>query len=89
MSFLLTCPNCGKRPVGEFSFRGEVAPRPPADADWDEWADHVFMATNRRGPQTEWWLHASGCRRWFVARRDTTASTAHESSWFAERGRLE
>ena len=33
MSFLLTCPNCGEREVTDFSFGGEVVPRPEAEAE--------------------------------------------------------
>ena len=32
MSFLLPCPNCGKRSVYEFQFGGEMRSRPPVDA---------------------------------------------------------
>ena len=30
MSYVLTCPNCGPREVTDFSFGGEVNPRPKA-----------------------------------------------------------
>jgi sarcosine oxidase subunit delta len=85
VSFLLDCPNCGKRPATEFSFRGEYKKRPAQDQPFEAWTDYVFMAQNRRGSQIEWWQHRSGCQRWFLVRRDTTNNTDNESFWFEER----
>ena len=82
MSFLLDCPNCGKRNVGEFSFGGEVKRRPSPEAGFDAWVDYVFMNDNVKGLQREWWYHAAGCRRWFQAERDTTNNVGHRSFWF-------
>jgi len=84
MSFLLTCPNCGKRPVAEFVFRGEYKKRPLQQDSFEAWTDYVFMARNRSGRQVEWWQHRSGCRRWFLVERDTTDNTDHESFWLKE-----
>ncbi|MEK6292830.1 MAG: sarcosine oxidase subunit delta, partial [Paraburkholderia tropica] len=36
-----------------------------------EWGDYLFMRHNPRGVHKEQWLHAQGCRRWFMATRDT------------------
>ena len=85
MSFLLDCPNCGKRPVAEFAFRGEYKKRPSQEEPFQAWTDYVFMAKNQQGPQIEWWQHRSGCQRWFLARRDTANNTDHQSFWFEER----
>jgi sarcosine oxidase subunit delta len=87
MGFLLDCPNCGKRPVSEFAFRGEYKQRPSQEEPFEAWTDYVFMAQNRQGPQVEWWQHRSGCQRWLLVRRDTTHNTDHESFWFEERSR--
>ena len=87
MSFLLQCPNCGKRPVGEFAFKGEYKRRPTQADPFEAWTDYVFMAENRQGAQIEWWQHRSGCQRWFLVERDTTDNTAHKSFWFEERER--
>ncbi len=87
MSFLLTCPNCGKRHVGEFSFHGEYKRRPSQEEGFESWARYVYLAENMMGRQLEWWYHRSGCRRWFLARRNTTDNTDHESSWFRESAR--
>ncbi len=85
MSFLLSCPNCGKRPVQEFTFKGEYQKRPAPDAPFEAWTDYVFMAANRAGRQTEWWFHRNGCQRWFLTERDTTDNTDHRSVWFEKR----
>ena len=85
MSFLLSCPNCGKRPVQEFTFKGEYKKRPAPDAPFEAWAAYVFMAENRAGRQTEWWFHQAGCQRWFLTERDTTNNADHRSAWFEKR----
>jgi len=85
MSFLLDCPNCGKRPVAEFGFRGEYKRRPAQGDPFEAWTDYVFMAKNRNGDQIEWWNHRSGCQRWFLVRRDTANNTDHASFWFEDR----
>ena len=77
MSFLLSCPNCGKRPVQEFSFRGEYRKRPAPDAPFEAWADYVFMRPNSKGVLLERWVHSHGCRRWFNVARDTLTYKIH------------
>ena len=71
MSFLLECPHCGRRPVDEFRYQGEVTRRPGADASLRELTDYVYFRDNVAGVQREWWYHRAGCRFWFVAERDT------------------
>ena len=71
MSFLLSCPHCGPRPVGEFRFQGEVTRRPGPDASLRELTDYVYFRDNVAGLQREWWYHRTGCKTWFVAERDT------------------
>lgn len=71
---LISCPWCGPREQTEFAYGGEAniaRPRDP-DASTDaEWAEYLFMRTNPRGRHVEHWVHADGCRRWFIAVRDT------------------
>ena len=70
---IVTCPNCGPRPVEEFRFGGEI-PQPP-DSIVDSEArdfDQVWMFTNVEGVQVERWFHDGGCHRWLTARRDTS-----------------
>ena len=38
-----------------------------------QWGDYLFMRKNPKGLHREQWLHASGCRRWFNAERDTVS----------------
>jgi sarcosine oxidase subunit delta len=73
---LIECPWCGKRAETEFSYGGEAGiSRPPdpyalSDA---EWADYLYMRTNRFGLHRELWNHSQGCRRWFEVERDTVS----------------
>lgn len=39
-----------------------------------EWARYLFFRDNPKGPFAERWTHASGCRRWFNAVRDTATN---------------
>ena len=71
MSFLLTCPHCGRRPVDEFRYQGEVTRRPGPVATLRELTDYVYFRDNVAGVQREWWYHRTGCKAWFVAERDT------------------
>jgi sarcosine oxidase subunit delta len=71
---IIDCPWCGERDETEFSYGGEagiVRPPEPAKLTDVEWADYLFMRTNARGVHRELWNHAHGCRRWFVAVRNT------------------
>src|SRR5436190_2406739 len=82
MSFLLICPNCGERRVDEFRYGGELRARPVAEAlSPREWAAYLYERANVAGPQREWWYHRLGCKRWFVATRDTTTNTVLETAW--------
>jgi sarcosine oxidase subunit delta len=71
MSFLLECPNCGPRDVGEFRFQGEVTVRPKERPSLRELTDYVYFRANVAGVQREWWYHRAGCGLWFLAERDT------------------
>jgi heterotetrameric sarcosine oxidase delta subunit len=77
MSFLLRCPNCGEREVTDFSFGGEVVPRPTAKPSQRELNSYNYFRRNAAGVQREWWYHRSGCRAWFQADRDTTTNDVH------------
>ena len=79
---LIECPWCGRRDEGEFSYGGEAdirRPPSPDDLTDEQWADYLFMRTNPRGAHREWWNHAHGCRRWFVAERDTVTYNFSDS----------
>ncbi|MBW2367373.1 MAG: sarcosine oxidase subunit delta [Deltaproteobacteria bacterium] len=73
MSFLITCPNCGSRPVHEFRFGAE-------ERGGKQWGDHidpisryemVYNRCNVAGPQKELWFHRDGCETWVSITRDT------------------
>jgi heterotetrameric sarcosine oxidase delta subunit len=71
VSYVLRCPNCGPREVTDFSFGGEVNPRPTSDPSLRELGDYNYFRHNVAGVQREWWFHRSGCGVWFLAERDT------------------
>ena len=81
MSFLLNCPNCGDRNVNEFQYGGEVTSRPAPDAEPDQWTDYFYARKNIAGVSSEWWNHRYGCRKWFLALRDTTVNQVQETFW--------
>ena len=81
MTFLLPCPNCGARPVDEYSFGGEFQARPAPPATDAAWAHYLYARKNVAGPQTEWWYHRLGCSRWFLADRDTRNNEVLRSYW--------
>jgi sarcosine oxidase subunit delta len=85
MSFLVRCPECGGREVGEFSFGGESNKRPAPDGTPTELARYLFFRKNVAGRQVEWWYHRDGCQQWFLARRDTRTNQIEETYWPEQR----
>ena len=76
--FLIACPWCGERDQSEFACGGEAdigRPTDPDAASDETWGTHLFVRNNTKGPITERWVHAFGCRRWFKAIRDTRTNT--------------
>ncbi|MFC8248039.1 sarcosine oxidase subunit alpha family protein [Streptomyces chartreusis] len=72
---LIPCPWCGPRDEAEFHYGGQAHvpyPQDPASLSDEEWARYLFFRDNTKGPFAERWSHASGCRRWFNAVRDTS-----------------
>lgn len=76
----ITCPFCGARELGEFSYLGDAAPRRPAYASEvadiapgaeDAFFDYVFLRDNPAGELREFWYHGGGCRAWLVVTRNT------------------
>jgi sarcosine oxidase, subunit delta len=73
---LIECPWCGPREEVEFHYGGQAHvsyPEDPASLSDEEWAEYLFVRDNTRGPFAERWVHATGCRRWFNAIRDTVS----------------
>ena len=67
---LITCPHCGPRNDNEFTFSGEVIPRPDVDTDAATWRRYLYMKSNNAGWQEERWFHLSGCRRFLLIERN-------------------
>lgn len=84
MGFLLECPNCGKRDVYEFRFGGEWKSRPAPSASAEEWARYVYMRKNEADVQKEWWHHSLGCKKWFLAIRDTRDNSVVRTFWVGD-----
>jgi sarcosine oxidase subunit delta len=84
MSFLIPCPNCGPRSVDEYRFGGELRPKPVGDVPVAVWRAYLYERRNFAGLQREWWYHRHGCRRWFVAVRDTITNIVVETAWYSE-----
>ena len=80
MSFVMNCPNRGKRNVGEFSFYGELKERPRPDAPFEAWVNCVYFYENRKEPQVECRYQRAGCQRWFLVTRDTAKNPDHRSN---------
>ena len=72
---LIHCPYCKEsRAQSEFSPAGEAfiaRPKNPEGISDDEWADYVFYRTNHKGNHWEQWVHANGCRKYFLVERST------------------
>ncbi|MEU0896044.1 sarcosine oxidase subunit delta family protein [Streptomyces massasporeus] len=74
---LIPCPWCGPRDEAEFHYGGQAHvpyPEDPSSLSDEEWARYLFFRDNPRGPFAERWNHATGCRRWFNAVRDTSTN---------------
>ncbi len=72
----INCPSCGRRPVEEYSFGGELRGVPDRITDPIERdVDYAWMYDNIRGITSERWFHQAGCRRWLTLRRDTSTDT--------------
>ncbi len=70
----ISCPWCGPRDEPEFVCGGPADVARPGDPDAAsdaEWAAYLYFRRNPRGRTLERWLHAAGCRRWFLVERDT------------------
>lgn len=87
---LIECPWCGPRAESEFTCGGEAdiaRPVEPEKLSDREWGDYLFMRKNPRGVHREQWLHAHGCRRWFVVTRDTVSYQIHDYQKLGHVGR--
>ncbi|MER9653913.1 sarcosine oxidase subunit delta [Mesorhizobium sp. M0152] len=68
----ITCPFCGERELGEFTYLGDAKPvRPEAGASMDDVFDYVYLRDNVAGVMDENWYHGGGCRVWLKVTRNT------------------
>jgi len=72
----IDCPTCGRRPVDEYSFGGELRGVPDTITDpISRDVDYAWMYDNVDGLTSERWFHAAGCRRWLTLDRDTATDS--------------
>jgi len=87
---VLTCPHCAeKREEEEFAYGGEAfiaRPLAPETLDDETWGDYLFMRKNLKGWHWEMWSHNTGCRKFFVVKRNT-ATNAIVGTWTLSEGR--
>ena len=67
--------------MNEFRFGGEVTSRPAPEATQEQWSSYFYFRNNVAGVSREWWNHRFGCRKWFLALRDTRDNQVQETLW--------
>ena len=65
----------------DFRFGGEALTRPGVTAPIEEWTRYYYFRQNLAGVQREWWYHKFGCRKWFLAERDTRTNQVFRTFW--------
>lgn len=82
--FVIRCPHCCEtREEEEFSYGGEAfiaRPETPETQSDESWGDYLFMRKNPKGWHWEMWGHSTGCRKFFVVKRNT-ANHAIDGVW--------
>jgi sarcosine oxidase subunit delta len=79
----ISCPWCGPRDEIELRWGGEVPlsrSGPPESVSDQAWADYLFYRENPKGWVRERWVHAAGCRQWFVVVRNTVTHEIRSTS---------
>lgn len=85
---VITCPFCGPRPEGEFSYGGDASvSRPPEDADQGTYTDYLYLRDNPRGWHEELWVHRHGCGTWLIVRRHTVTHEIDACGYATDAGR--
>ncbi len=73
------CPYCqASLEEEDFSYAGEALierPKKPEDISDEAWGDYLFMRSNSKGNYLEQWNHSAGCRKYFIAERNTIDNT--------------
>ena len=75
----LTCPWCGTRDAGEFTYKGDATAKRPAieSNDLKAFESYVFDRSNPAGQHSEIWQHTGGCRGHLKVVRDTVTHEVH------------
>ena len=70
---LITCPYCGPRDVGEYTYQGDGNRTRPDQASTDQnaWNEYVYDRVNTAGDHREIWQHSGGCRAHLTVMRNT------------------
>jgi heterotetrameric sarcosine oxidase delta subunit len=77
---LIPCPHCGERNSSEFTYIGEVKPRPRVlETTASEWREYLYLKRNPAGFTTEQWRHNAGCGKFFIAERHTVTNEIRRS----------
>ncbi|MFM9913854.1 MAG: sarcosine oxidase subunit delta [Methylophilaceae bacterium] len=88
--FVIRCPHCCEdREEEEFSYGGEAfiaRPAEPESQSDEAWGDYLFMKKNPKGWHWEMWGHSTGCRKFFVVKRNT-ANHAIDGVWTLTEGK--
>jgi len=88
--FVIRCPYCCEdREEEEFSYGGEAfiaRPVEPESQTDEAWGDYLFMKKNPKGWHWEMWGHSTGCRKFFVVKRNT-ANHAIDGVWTLAEGK--
>ena len=65
----------------EFRWGGAQSRRPEPGSSGETWNGYLYLRRNEAGLQREWWYHRAGCRRWFLAERDTRSNEVAQTLW--------
>ena len=85
---LITCPYCGPRDAGEYTYQGDGSRvRPdPSSTDQAAWNEYVYDRLNPAGEHHEIWQHSGGCRAHLKVTRNTLTHAVTEVSFARDAG---
>ncbi len=70
---IIVCPWCGKRDVGEFTYKGDGMVKRPVmtETALEPFEAYVYDRGNPAGSHKEIWQHSGGCRSHVLVERNT------------------